>query len=40
MCPFQPAGQGLPHGQGAMPWGIPAPREPDGPMAQSGMCDP
>ncbi len=38
--PFRGAGQGLPHGQGASPWGIPATREPDGVEVPSGRCDP
>ena len=38
--PFRGAGQGLPHGQGASPWGIPATREPDGVEVPSGRHDP
>ena len=38
--PFRGAGQGLPHGQGASPWRIPATREPDGVEVPSGRYDP
>ena len=34
---FRGAGQGLPHGQGTSPWGIPATREPDGVEVPSGL---